>query len=163
MIPPAPAAPVTLPVANALVMLPVLNATSPPAVPFEPTLTAPLADEPAIVPGLVPTSPPAKLSVPPLTIAPVADQVRDRSQIGGNQPARNAAVAGLHVAEGARRLNRAEIAADEPAGLQVRDERTTDIAARPRARNQPLIGAGEPAQRLDVVSARRAANSSGRI
>ncbi len=55
-------------------MLPVLNATSPPAVPFEPTLTAPLADEPAIVPGLVPTSPPTKLSVPPLTIAPVADE-----------------------------------------------------------------------------------------
>ena len=43
MSPPAPAGPVTLPVANALLMLPALSATSPPAVPFVPTLTAPLA------------------------------------------------------------------------------------------------------------------------
>jgi hypothetical protein len=71
----------TLPVANALVMLPVLSATSPPAVPFVPTLTAPLAQAwpaaqsrfagtvvPAIAPAFCPTSPPAKAELPPATL-----------------------------------------------------------------------------------------------
>ena len=73
MIPLAPP-PVTLPLADALVMLPLLNATSPPAVPFAPTITAPPADDPAIVPRLVATSPPAvfeavvELESPTLTV-----------------------------------------------------------------------------------------------
>ena len=35
-----PAAPVTSPVANAFVMVPLLKPTSPPPIPFDPTLTA---------------------------------------------------------------------------------------------------------------------------
>ena len=81
MSPPAPAGPVTLPVANALLMLPALSATSPPAVPFVPTLTAPLAQVwpaaqsrfagtvvPSIAPAFCPTSPPAKAELPPVTV-----------------------------------------------------------------------------------------------
>jgi hypothetical protein len=41
--PPLPAAPVTLPLADPPSMMPVLKPTSPPAVPFEPTLTFPWA------------------------------------------------------------------------------------------------------------------------
>src|SRR5262245_66053167 len=54
-----PATPVTLPLASVFLMMPELNPTSPPPVPFCPTLTFPPADEPAIVPKLCPTKPPA--------------------------------------------------------------------------------------------------------
>jgi hypothetical protein len=71
--PPVPAAPVTLPVANAFAMLPVLEPTSPPPVPFEPTLTLPCAyDWPVIPPEFSPTSPPTRLNAPPLML-PLAD------------------------------------------------------------------------------------------
>ena len=72
--PPVPAEPVTLPVANALSMMPLLKPTSPPPAPFEPTVTVPIAQAwpapqlvaavgavslPKIVPKFCPTSPPA--------------------------------------------------------------------------------------------------------
>ena len=72
--PPVPAAPVTLPVANALSMMPLLKPTSPPPAPFEPTVTAPVAQAwpapqlwvsvgsvsfPTMVPKFCPTRPPA--------------------------------------------------------------------------------------------------------
>src|SRR6266498_1945483 len=55
-----PAAPVTLPVANASSMRPELKPTRPPPVPFEPTRTFPPADESAIEPKFCPTKPPAE-------------------------------------------------------------------------------------------------------
>src|SRR5262245_51828543 len=55
-----PAAPVILPLASAFAMMPPLNPTSPPPVPFEPTLTFPPADELAIVPKFCPAKPPAE-------------------------------------------------------------------------------------------------------
>src|SRR3954452_21041490 len=77
----------TLPIANAFVMLPVLSATSPPAVPFVPALTAPLAQVwpaaqsrfastvgPTIAPAFCPTSPPAKAELPPSTL-PAAEEL----------------------------------------------------------------------------------------
>ena len=87
MTPRVPAAPVTFPVANALVMVPLLRPASPPAVPLTPTLTAPLAHAwpaaqswvrlaaaaPVIVPKFFPARPPTKLSAPPLT-SPVAEE-----------------------------------------------------------------------------------------
>ena len=48
--------------ADALSMMPALNPTSPPPVPFEPTLTFPPADELVIVPKFSPTRPPAETS-----------------------------------------------------------------------------------------------------
>src|SRR5512133_931981 len=55
-----PAAPATLPIADALSMIPALNPTSPPPVPFEPTAMLPPADEWTIVPKFSPTRPPAE-------------------------------------------------------------------------------------------------------
>jgi hypothetical protein len=74
-----PAAPVTAPVANALVMVPPLTATSPPAVPFAPTLMTPVAQVwPApqawfsagtIVPTIVPKFSPARPPAEPVLLA----------------------------------------------------------------------------------------------
>src|SRR5262245_33831448 len=57
--PPVPAAPVTLPLADPLSMMPELKPTSPPPEPFEPTLTLPWAKESEISPKFCPTRPPA--------------------------------------------------------------------------------------------------------
>ena|SRR5436190_5411659 len=58
--PVVPAKPVTPPVADALSMMPALNPTRPPPVPFEPTAMLPPAKEPVTVPKFCPTSPPAE-------------------------------------------------------------------------------------------------------
>src|SRR5262245_1587124 len=59
--PPVPAAPVTLPVADAPSMMPALKPASPPPVPFEPPLTLPWAKESEISPKFCPTRPPAEV------------------------------------------------------------------------------------------------------
>src|ERR671923_2627606 len=85
----APAAPVMSPVANAFVIGPLLEPTSPPPIPFDPTFTAPVAQVwPAtqgwvsagavaltIVPRLRAARPPTVLPVPPSTW-PVAKEER---------------------------------------------------------------------------------------
>src|SRR6266508_6250600 len=87
MPPPVPDAPLTAPVANALVMVPLFTAASPPAVPFAPRLMTPVAQVwpapqawfsagtavPAIALRFSPTSPPTKLNAPPLTV-PLAEE-----------------------------------------------------------------------------------------
>ena len=55
--PPVPAAPATLPTANALLTMPLLKPTSPPAVPLLPTKTSPIANENAMVPSGLPPVP----------------------------------------------------------------------------------------------------------
>src|SRR5262245_33760490 len=60
LMPLLPAAPVTLPVADALAMMPALKPTRPPPVPFKPTAMLPAADDWAIVPKFPPTKPPAE-------------------------------------------------------------------------------------------------------
>src|SRR3954468_17681633 len=81
-----PAEPVTSPVANAVVMVPLLDPTSPPPIPFEPTLTTTAAQvkpnpqgvvtagtvTPATPPRFCPTRPPALLPLPTCTW-PVAE------------------------------------------------------------------------------------------
>ena len=47
---------------------------------------------------LEPTRPPTELNAPPLT-APVAHESRDQSLVGGDEPADDAVVAGLHAPE----------------------------------------------------------------
>jgi hypothetical protein len=63
-----PAAPVTLPLANASLMMPKLRPTSPPPAPFGPTLIFPAADELTIVPKFCPVRPPAPT---PLIVMPL--------------------------------------------------------------------------------------------
>ena len=89
--------------------------------------------------------------------------------VAGDEPTHRAAVACLHTAERDRRLDGAGIAADEAAGLQVRDVRASDIAARERIRNQALAGislaliaTNESAQRRVTTGARSAGDVSGR-
>ena len=116
MIPPTPAAPVTFPVANALVMLPLLSPASPPAVPFDPhahraagTRLAGAAELGQVRDGSARDR--AKvLSGEPADQAEraAADIARrrracDRCLIAGDKPTHSAAVARLHISRARRR------------------------------------------------------------
>src|SRR5262245_9708870 len=72
-----PAAPVTSPVANAFVMVPLFKPTSPPPLPFGPTLTATsVAETLLIVPAFVPASVPTNWELGPLTVTSVRLRLR---------------------------------------------------------------------------------------
>src|SRR5262245_65992905 len=69
--------PVTLPVASAFVIVPLLEPTSPPTIPFDPTLTAaPVAETLLIAPAFVPASVPTNWEPRPLTATSVRLRLR---------------------------------------------------------------------------------------
>ena len=90
-----------------------------------------------IVPEFSPASPPTRLSAPPLT-SPVAEEPVTVVLVAGDKPAHGAAVARLHISERDGGLDGPGIAADEAAGLQVRNVQAPHIAARKRVGNHAL-------------------------
>ena len=154
MTPRVPAAPVTFPVANALVMVPLLRPAKSPGSAIDPhadrAARARLAGGAEL--GQV-SSRGARDRARVLSrkaahqaeraTADIARRRRacDRILVAGDKTAGGAAVARLHISERDGGLDGTGIAADETAGLQVRNVGPSHIAARKRVGNHALTGA----------------------
>ena len=151
MIPPTPAAPVTFPVANALVMVPLLTRrqTTGSAVHAHAHRAAgarlaggaklgQVRDGRARDCAKILSGEPADQAERAAADVPGRRRARDHCLIAGDKPTHSAAAACLHISQRNGGLNRAGIAADEAAGLQVGNIQVAHIAARKRVGNLGL-------------------------